>query len=151
MVVILIGAFILLNKTTLGRHIYATGGNEKAAVYSGINTRWVRHFVYILSGTMAAVNGITLAARAYSGNPIFGTGVEMDAIAACALGGMGLGGGNGYIGGTIIGAVIIGVLNNGLNLMRVNSFWQTILRGVVILAAMYVDYLRSLRKVAVKI
>ncbi|MDR0878663.1 MAG: ABC transporter permease, partial [Treponema sp.] len=83
MLVIMFIVFLVLNKSALGRHIYATGGNEKAAIYSGINVRRVRLFVYVFSGVMAAVAGMTLAARSYSGNPIFGNGAEMDAIAAC--------------------------------------------------------------------
>jgi ribose transport system permease protein len=150
MAAIVLGIFLILNKTTLGRHIYAIGGNERAAKYSGINVKKIRLFVYVFSGIMASVAGITLAARSYSGSPIFGSGAEMDAIAACVLGGISMLGGNGYIGGTLIGALIIGVLNNGLNLMGIDSFWQTILRGVVIMIAVYVDYFKSLKKFSIK-
>jgi ribose transport system permease protein len=146
MMIIVAGLFLLMNKTSAGRHIYAIGGNDRAALYSGISVKRIRFFVYVFSGVMAAVSGITLAARSYSGSPIFGTGAEMDAIAACVLGGISMLGGNGYIGGTLIGALIIGILNNGLNLMGIDSFWQTILRGVVILIAVYVDYIKSQRK-----
>lgn len=150
MIVIVAGLFLLMNKTTTGRHIYAIGGNDRAALYSGISVKRIRFFVYVFSGVMAAVSGITLAARSYSGSPIFGTGAEMDAIAACVLGGISMIGGNGYIGGTMIGALIIGILNNGLNLMGIDSFWQTILRGVVILIAVYVDYIKSQKKFVLK-
>jgi ribose transport system permease protein len=150
MTIILIGIFFLLNKSILGRHLYAIGGNEKAAVYSGINVRRIRLFAYVFSGIMSAVAGITLAARSYSGNPVFGNGAEMDAIAACVLGGISMTNGTGYIGGTLIGALIIGIMNNGLNLMGVDSFWQQILKGVVILIAVYVDYIKSLKKVSSK-
>jgi ribose transport system permease protein len=145
MIVIILGAWFVLNRTVWGRHLYAAGGNEKAAQYSGISVRSIRLVIYTFSGVMAAVSGITLAARSYSGNPIFGNGAEMDAIAACVLGGIGMGGGYGYIGSTLIGALIIGVLNNGLNLMGIDSFWQTILKGIVILAAVYIDSLKSMR------
>ncbi|MDR2305474.1 MAG: ribose ABC transporter permease [Treponema sp.] len=148
--VIVAGLFLLMNKTSAGRHIYAIGGNDRAALYSGIPVKRIRFSVYVFSGVMAAVSGITLAARSYSGSPIFGTGAEMDAIAACVLGGISMLGGNGYIGGTLIGALIIGILNNGLNLMGIDSFWQTILRGVVILIAVYVDYIKNQKKFVLK-
>lgn len=147
MTVILFLVFILLNKTALGRHIYAIGSNEKAALYSGISVRNIRLLVYIFSGVMASVAGMILAARSYSGNPSFGSGAEMDAIAACVLGGrVSMTGGTGFIGGTLLGALIIGVLNNGLNLMQIDSFWQPILKGTVILVAVYADYLKSQKK-----
>lgn len=146
LLVVLIIVWLILNKTTLGRHIYAVGGNEKAARFSGINVIRVRMFVYIFSGIMAALAGMVLCARSYSGNPLAGDGAEMDAIAACVLGGASMAGGYGYVGGTLIGALIIGLLNNGLNLMKIDSYWQIILKGVVILVAVYVDYLKSLKK-----
>jgi len=146
LLVVLILVFIILNKTRLGRHIYAIGGNQKAAEFSGISVRNVRMFVYIFSGVMASLAGMVLCARSYSGNPVAGNGSEMDAIAACVLGGASMAGGYGYIGGTMIGALIIGLLNNGLNLMRIDSYWQIILKGVVILVAVYVDYVKNLKK-----
>lgn len=148
MIIILIVSFIILNKTALGRHIYAVGGNPMAAVFSGIKMRRVKMFVYLFSGLMAGLSGITLAARSYSGNPIFGNGAEMDAIAACALGGVSLAGGVGSVGAMVIGTLIIGVLNNGLNLMGVDSFWQTSLKGLIILAAVYIDYIREVKKLS---
>lgn len=146
LLVVLICVYIILNKTRLGRHIYAIGGNQKAAEFSGISVRNVRMFVYIFSGVMASLAGMVLCARSYSGNPVAGNGSEMDAIAACVLGGASMAGGYGYIGGTMIGALIIGLLNNGLNLMRIDSYWQIILKGVVILVAVYVDYVKNLKK-----
>lgn len=144
--VVFVIVWLVLNKTKLGRHIYAVGGNEKAARFSGINVIRTRMFVYIFSGVMAALAGMVLCARQYSGNPLAGDGAEMDAIAACVLGGTSMAGGYGYIGGTLIGALIIGLLNNGLNLMGIDSYWQIILKGVVILAAVYIDYLKNLKK-----
>lgn len=138
--------YLILNKTKLGRHIYAVGGSEKAARFSGISVRKTRMFVYIFSGVMGALAGMVLCARSYSGNPLAGNGAEMDAIAACVLGGASMAGGYGYIGGTLIGALIIGLLNNGLNLMRIDSYWQIILKGVVILVAVYVDYVKNIKK-----
>lgn len=145
-VVYLLIVFIVLNKTSLGRHIYAVGGNEKAAKFSGINVKKTRMFVYIFSGVMGALAGMVLCARSYSGNPLAGDGAEMDAIAACVLGGASMAGGYGFVGGTLIGALIIGLLNNGLNLMRIDSYWQIILKGIVILVAVYVDYIKNLKK-----
>ena len=146
LLVILIGVYLFLSKSRGGRHLYAVGGNEKAAKFSGINVKNLRLGIYIFSGIMAAVAGITLSARSYSGNPIAGNGAEMDAIAACVLGGTSMLGGYGYVGGTIIGALIIGILSNGLNLMGIDSFWQIILKGVVILLAVYIDYIKNRNK-----
>lgn len=146
LMLVLIIVYLLLNRSKLGRHIFAIGGNQRAAEFSGIHIRRIRMFIYIFSGIMAALASITLSARSYSGNPIAGDGAEMDAIAAVVLGGTSMSGGYGYIGGTVIGALIIGVLSNGLNLMGIDSFWQMILKGTVILIAVYVDYIKSLKK-----
>lgn len=144
--VVFVIVYIILNRTKLGRHIYAVGGNERAARFSGINVRRTRMFVYTFSGIMGGLAGLVLCARSYSGNPLAGDGAEMDAIAACVLGGASLSGGYGFIGGTLIGALIIGLMNNGLNLMRIDSYWQIILKGIVILVAVYVDYLKNAKK-----
>lgn len=146
MAVILAIVYLILNRTKLGRHIYAIGGNEKAAEFSGIDVKNVRLFVYVFSGIMAAVAGIVLAARSYSGQPTAGTGAEMDAIEACVLGGCSMAGGYGFIGGTIIGALIITIMNNGLNLMRIDSYWQMVAKGVIVLIAVYVDYVKNQKK-----
>lgn len=146
MAVILAIVYLILNRTKLGRHIYAIGGNEKAAEFSGIDVKNVRLFVYVFSGIMAAVAGIVLAARSYSGQPTVGTGAEMDAIEACVLGGCSMAGGYGFIGGTIIGALIIAIMNNGLNLMRIDSYWQMVAKGVIVLIAVYVDYVKNQKK-----
>lgn len=146
LVVVLLIVYFVLNKSQLGRHIYAVGGNERAARFSAISIKRTRMFVYVFSGVMGALAGIVLCARNYSGNPVAGNGAEMDAIAACVLGGASMAGGYGFIGGTLIGALIIGVMNNGLNLMRIDSYWQIILKGIVILVAVYVDYLKNIKK-----
>lgn len=146
MFIVILIVFLVLNKTKLGRHIYAIGGNQKAAQFSGISVRKVRMFVYVFSGIMAALAGIVTSARNYSGNPVAGNGAEMDAIAACVVGGASMAGGDGYIGGTLIGALIIGLVNNGLNLMRIDSYWQIIFKGVIILVAVYIDYFKNLKK-----
>jgi ribose transport system permease protein len=141
--VIVIVSFLILTKAKTGRHIYAVGGNMTAAKFSGIKTRKVQFFVYVFSGLMAAIAGVVLASRMFSGQPTAGQGAEMDAIAAVVLGGTSMSGGVGKIGGTVIGGLIIGVLSNGLNLLGVNSFWQYIVKGVVILIAVYVDFLKK--------
>lgn len=143
LVVIVLVSLLILNKAKMGRHIYAVGGNMTAAKFSGIKTKNVQFFVYVFSGLMAAIAGVVLASRMFSGQPTAGQGAEMDAIAAVVLGGTSMSGGVGKIGGTVIGGLIIGVLSNGLNLLGVNSFWQYIVKGVVILIAVYVDFLKK--------
>ncbi len=143
LVIVLLVTAIIMNKTKLGRHLYAVGGNAQAAEFSGISVAKVKFLVHTYSGIMAGLAGIVLASRMYSGQPTAGDGAEMDAIAAVVVGGTSMAGGSGKIGGTIIGGLIIGVLNNGLNLMNVNSFWQYVVKGCVILLAVYLDYIRN--------
>lgn len=143
MIIVIIITALMMNKTKLGRHIYAVGGNTQAAEFSGIKVAKVKFIVHAYAGLMAGLAGIILASRMYSGQPTAGEGAEMDAIAAVVVGGTSMAGGSGKIGGTIIGALIIGVLNNGLNLMNVNSFWQDVVKGVVILLAVFIDYIRN--------
>ena len=143
LVIVLIITAIIMNKTKMGRHMYAVGGNQQAAEFSGIKVEKVKFFVHAFSGLMAGLAGIVLASRLYSGQPTAGDGAEMDAIAAVVVGGTSMAGGSGKIGGTIIGGLIIGVLNNGLNLLNVNSFWQYVVKGVVILLAVFLDYFRN--------
>lgn len=143
LVFVLIATALIMNSTKIGRHIYAVGGNVQAAKFSGINVARVKFFVHSFSGLMAGLAGVVLASRMYSGQPTAGEGAEMDAIAAVVVGGTSMAGGSGTIGGTIIGGLIIGVLNNGLNLLNVNSFWQYVVKGTVILLAVFVDYLKN--------
>ena len=143
LVIVLIITAIIMNKTKMGRHMYAVGGNQQAAEFSGIKVEKVKFFVHAFSGLMAGLAGIVLASRMYSGQPTAGDGAEMDAIAAVVVGGTSMAGGSGKIGGTIIGGLIIGVLNNGLNLLNVNSFWQYVVKGVVILLDVFLDYFRN--------
>ena len=137
---------LFLNRTRIGRHVYAVGGNSTAAKFSGISTAKVKFTVFAISGTLAGLAGITIASRLYSGTCTSGNAAEMDAIAAVVIGGTSMSGGSGKLGGTLIGALIIGILNNGLNLMGVNSDWQYIIKGIVILGAVYVDFLRTQKK-----
>jgi ribose transport system permease protein len=148
MTIVFIVSVLFLNRTRIGRHIYAVGGNNTAATFSGINTAKVKFVVFSFSGLMAGLAGITIASRLYSGTCTSGDGAEMDAIAAVVVGGTSMSGGSGKLGGTLIGVLIIGILNNGLNLMGVNSDWQYIIKGAVILLAVYTDFLRSRKKSA---
>ena len=143
MVIFLILQFFLLNKTRIGRHVYAVGGNRVAAKYSGINIHKVEIMVYTLSGLLAGFAGVVLASRMSSGQPAVGVGFETDAIAAAVLGGTSFFGGTGTVGGMFIGVLVIGVINNGLNMMHVNSFWQYVAKGAIILIAVYVDMYRT--------
>ena len=143
--VVCLAAAIVLNKTTYGRHVYAFGGNRNATKLSGVKTRFVELIVYVLSALMAGIVGVILAARISSGQPTAGTGYELDAIAAVAIGGTSMSGGIGTLSGTILGFIIIGVLSNSLTLLNVSSFYQQIVKGAIILIAVLMD-MRSKRK-----
>ena len=134
-----IAAHVLLNNTRFGRHIYALGGNEQAARISGINIGRVKIGVYTIAGLLAGLSGLVLSSRIGSGQPGLGLGYELDAIAAAVIGGTSLSGGIGTIWGTIVGALIIGVLNNGLDLLNVSAYWQTIVKGSIIVIAVIID------------
>ncbi|KQL45745.1 ribose ABC transporter permease [Brevibacillus choshinensis] len=131
--------YFILRHTTFGRHVYALGSNEEATKLSGISTGKVKVLVYSISGLFAALSGIILTSRLNSAQPTAGTSYELDAIAAVVLGGTSLSGGRGWIVGTLIGAMIIGVLDNGLNLLNVSSFYQSVVKGAVILIAVLLD------------
>lgn len=131
--------YFILQKTTFGRRVYAVGGNEEAAKLSGINTDRVKIAVYAITGFLAALSALILTSRLNSAQPTAGESYELDAIAAVVLGGTSLNGGKGWIFGTLVGALIIGVLNNGMNLIGVSSFWQQVVKGIVILLAVLMD------------
>lgn len=135
--------WFILHKTSFGRKTYAIGGNEKAAFVSGIKVDRVKCLIYSLAGMMAALSGAILTSRLNSAQPTAGTAYEMDAIAAVVLGGTSLSGGKGRIFGTLVGALIIGTLNNGLNLLGVSSFYQQVVKGIVILIAVLLDRRKS--------
>jgi len=137
-----------LTRTTLGRHIYAVGGNIEAARLSGIDTDRVRVWVYTISGLMAGIAGLTLMGRVNAAYPLAGLSYEMDVIAAVIIGGGSFMGGVGNIWGTLIGAIMIAVIRNGLNLLGVSPDAQTIVIGLVIIGAVYVDVLRRRRRTA---
>jgi ribose transport system permease protein len=135
--------YFILKKTTFGRKVYAIGGNEEAAILSGIRANRVKVWIYTLTGLLSALAGIILSSRLNSAQPTAGASYELDAIAAVVLGGTSLSGGRGWIFGTLIGALIIGVLNNGLNIMNVSSFYQQVVKGGVILLAVLLDRKKS--------
>lgn len=139
LIFIFIGFYVLLNKTIFGRAVYATGSNAKCAKLAGINIHKTKIAAYAISGFMAALSGLILLSRLGSAQPTLGTGYELDAIAAVALGGTSMSGGRGKIYGTFIGVLIIAVLNNGLNILGVSSYYQDVIKGLVILVAVLSD------------
>jgi D-xylose transport system permease protein len=138
-------AIFVLGYTRFGRRLYAIGGNEEAARLSGIPIYQTKLIVYVIVSLLAALSGILLASRLNGASPNLGTMFELDAIAAVVIGGTSLAGGSGTIGGTIIGALIIGVLNNGMSLLGVSSFYQLIIKGLIISLAVWFDVLQKKR------
>ncbi|WP_448668153.1 ABC transporter permease [Aerococcus viridans] len=131
--------FVLLHKMSFGRKTFAIGGNEKASFIAGVKSNKIKIFVYSISGVLASLAGIILTSRLNSAQPTAGESYEMDAIASVVLGGTSMSGGKGRIFGTLIGALIIGTLNNGLNLLGVSTFYQQIVKGIVIIIAVLID------------
>ena len=131
--------YLVLTHTPFGRFIYSVGSNEEASRFAGIAVKRVKTLTYTLTGLAAAMAGVILTGRLNSAQPTAGVGFELDAIAAVVLGGTSLSGGQGSVLGTVIGALIIGVLDNGLNLLDVSSFYQQVAKGVVILVAVLID------------
>jgi inositol transport system permease protein len=142
-IIILVIAFIIcaviLNKTVLGRYMYAVGGNEPAARASGIDVTNVKMWVYTLCGLLSAVGGILLTSRITTGQPNAGAGFELDAIAAAIIGGTSTSGGTGTMTGTLIGALLIGVISNSLDLLNVTSYYQQVVMGIIIIGAVVLD------------
>jgi ribose transport system permease protein len=139
MILAFIILYFILHKTTFGRRVYAVGGNEEAAKLSGISPDRIKIAVYSITGLLAAVSALIITSRLNSAQPTAGQSYELDAIAAVVLGGTSLTGGKGWIFGTLVGALIIGVLNNGMTLIGVSSFFQQVVKGVVILLAVLLD------------
>ncbi len=139
LVAVALGAAYLARWTPLGRHIFAVGGNERAAALSGIRVNRVKMFVYMFSGFCAAIVGLVISSELMAAHPATGETFELNAIAAAVLGGTSMSGGRGTVGGTVIGAFVIGILSDGLVMMGVSSFWQMVIKGVVIIAAVVVD------------
>lgn len=146
MIVVITVSALILNRTRLGRNIYAVGDNKQAASYSGINAKKVTMTVFVIMGFFAACAGIISSARTFSGQFNVGEGAEMDAISAVVLGGTSMSGGIGHLSGTIIGCVVIGVLNNGMNILGIDSSWQYVVKGVVVLLAVFIDYFKKIRE-----
>jgi len=142
LVVIALAAAYLAARTPLGRQIYAVGGNERAAALSGVYVNRIKMVVFILSGALASLAGLIVTSQLVASHPASGETFEMNAIAAAVLGGTSLAGGRGTIGGTIIGAFVIGVLGDGLVMMGVSEFWQMVIKGVVIIAAVVLDQMQ---------
>lgn len=137
------GAAYLAAKTPLGRHIYAVGGNERAATLSGVKVNRVKMFVYMFSGFCAALVGLVISSQLVASHPLTGESFELNAIAAAVLGGTSMSGGRGKIAGTIIGAFVIGILSDGMVMMGVSAFWQTVIKGLVIITAVVIDQIQQ--------
>jgi erythritol transport system permease protein len=136
-------AILVASRTPFGRHVYAVGGNERAALLSGVKVPQVRVRVYVMSGFCAALVGVIIAAQLGAAHPATGATFELNAIAAVVLGGTSLMGGRGTIGGTLIGAFVIGVLADGLVLVGVSEFWQMVVKGLVIVLAVVLDQVQK--------
>lgn len=141
--VIALSSYVFLKNLRLGRYIYAVGGNEQAARASGLNVGGIKLFAYMLCGALAGLAGVVLASRVQTGTPNAAVGYELDAIAAVVIGGTSLSGGVGGVGGTILGALLMGVINTGLDLLNVKSYYQQIVKGVIIVAAVWLDRYRQ--------
>ncbi|MFS0853825.1 ABC transporter permease [Microbacterium sp. 179-I 3D4 NHS] len=142
-IVLAVVAYLVLSKTLLGRYTFAIGSNEEATRLSGVNTRRWTIFVYMFAGAFTGIAGVIIASRLDSAQPQIGTGYELQAIAAVIIGGTSLLGGRGSILGTVIGALIMSLLVNGLRIMSIQSEWQNIVVGIVILIAVFFDSLRN--------
>ncbi|WP_248405092.1 ABC transporter permease subunit [Butyrivibrio fibrisolvens] len=136
----------ILNNTAIGRYLYAVGGNEKATALSGVNTKLVYFIAYANMGFLAGLAGILTVARASSAQPTYGQGYEMDAIAACFIGGASAYGGTGKISGVFIGAALLGVINQGMSIMGVDSNYQRVVKGIVLLLAVMFDIMSKREK-----
>jgi ribose/xylose/arabinose/galactoside ABC-type transport system permease subunit len=144
LIVLLFG--FILTKTVYGRRIYMTGGNETAAKVSGINVNVIKMSTYTICGLLAGVAGCLLTSRTISGSPVTGSGYELDAIAAVVIGGISLSGGSGKWYGPMIGALMLAVISNGLDIMRVASYYQLLFKGVIIVAAVFLDIRSKLKQ-----
>ena len=143
MVAVYAAAHVFMTRTALGRRIYAVGGNQEAARLSGVSTRWTLIAVYLISGLMAGIGGVVTVSQLKAGAPTYGTMYELYVIAAVVVGGTSLTGGEGRIAGTLVGAFIIAVIQNGMNLVGVESYKQKVVLGAVILFAVMIDMLKK--------
>ena len=145
LVITVLAGHIILSKTVLGRRIYAVGGNEDAARLSGVSTAKVKLFVYVFCGILSGIAGILICSRITSGNGTVAEGYEMNAISAAVIGGVSMTGGSGNVLGMVVGAMILTIIQNSFDIMGVNSFYQNIIKGIIILLAVFLD-LRGKKK-----
>ena len=149
-VLILLGVFIvayfLLHWTKFGRYIYAVGGNKQAALASGVNVFWTKIWAFVIMGISSGIAGVILTSRINAAQPNIGVGYETDAIAACVIGGTSFAGGVSTIPGTLVGIVIIGIIYNGMNLLQIDSYYQTIVKGILIIGAVLLDMFLSRKR-----
>jgi ribose/xylose/arabinose/galactoside ABC-type transport system permease subunit len=143
MIALTIIAYIITTRLPFGRHVYAVGGNERAAELSGVRISRTKVLVYSISGFCSALVGLIIASQLVAAHPATGESFELNAIAAVVLGGTSLAGGRGSMGGTLIGAFVIGVLGDGLVMMGVSSFWQKVIKGAVIVLAVIIDQVQA--------
>ncbi len=146
MAAVFLAGGIFLGYTRYGRYIYGVGGNEEASRLSGINVKGIRYLVYSLAGFLSGLAGLVLVSRIHSAQPRAGTGYEMDIITAVVLGGVSITGGEGKLGFVIMGVLIMGVLTNGLILINVNEYWQQVIKGLVLIAAVGFDRYSQYRR-----
>ena len=137
---------VILSKTSFGRSVYAVGGNYQAAHHSGINSKKIIVLCYMISGILAALAGIILSARNASAQPTAGNTFETEAIAACAMGGVSFNGGKGAVIGIFFGTLLMGIINNGMNLMYISSYWQLVVKGLIIVLAVIYSIYNSKKK-----
>ncbi|HXU59735.1 MAG TPA: ABC transporter permease [Verrucomicrobiae bacterium] len=142
-VALVVFLYVLLNWTRMGRYLYAVGGNLKASALSGINTRFSLFMAYVLCGAMTAISGIMLTARLATGEANIGASMPLESIAACVIGGVSLRGGTGRLGNVVLGAIFIGLIQNGMNLARIESYLQIVVVGVLLIFAVVADQIRQ--------
>ncbi len=141
-VALIVAMYVLLNWTRLGRYFYAVGGNIKASALSGINTKLVLFMAYILCAAIASISGLLLTARLETGEANIGASMPLESIAACVIGGVSLRGGTGRVGNVVLGAIFIGLVQNGMNLARIESYLQTVVIGMLLILAVVADQVR---------
>ena len=146
--VVVVLSVVLTQRTPFGRHVFAVGGSERAARLAGLPVEHIKMLVYVTAGALSGLAGLMVVARLDSAQPNAGVGYELDAIAAVVIGGTSLSGGRGSVAGTVLGCLIIGVLNNGLTLLNVSPFWQQVIKGLVIIAAVAIDRAAARRAAA---
>ena len=146
LLVLAVIAYILMHWTKFGRYVYAIGGNRDAAIASGVNVYWITVWTYVISGIFTGVAALIMTAKINASQPNIGTGYETDAIAACVIGGTSFAGGVSTIPGTVVGIIIIGLIYNGMNLLGVESYWQTVCKGVLIVLAVLMDKVMNKRR-----